>query len=276
MIDIRVWKFSKQTFFYFRYSTHFRLQKQEYRLEDHFSKETKVIMSHAQDECDDRLLPDENIFINPADGLSNQHPTLHELDSEDEEKEIDPDSFDDLPTSLIVTNIHSEVFTNDKLKADLEDLFRMFSENVTFQWLRSFKRLRVNFDTAIAAANARVQLHQYEFYKTSISCYFAQPVTPVSQRNLQPPPLTKQFLISPPASPPAGWEPREEMEPLVNHDLLAALANLTPGESCELHPQSEDQPGIIVHTALIPETPSEDSLTQKPKIVHTKCPERTS
>lgn len=218
----------------------------------------------------DKLSPDQDIFINPADGLPNQHPTLPELDEENEVNDVDPDSFDDLPTSVIVTNIHSEVFTNDQMKAEMEDLFRTFSESATFQWLRSFRRLRVNYDNAVAAANARIKLHQYEFNKkTVISCYFAQPVTPVSHKNLQPPAPVKQFLISPPASPPAGWEPREENEPLVNHDLLAALASLTPGESHELHPQTEDQPGIIVHTAKIA-----DGAIPKQQIIQTKCPER--
>lgn len=67
---------------------------------------------------------------------------------------------------------------------------------------------------------------------------FLQPVTPIdnADRHLQPPALTKQFLISPPASPPVGWEPRDEGEPLVNYDLLAAIANLTPGTSSMLFP----------------------------------------
>lgn len=222
----------------------------------------------------DKPSPDQDIYINPVDGLPSEHPTLP--DGEVAEPEIDPDSFDDLPKSIIVTNIHSEVFENPELKQEMEDLFRTFCETATFQWIRSFRRLRVNYDNAIAAANARIKLHQYEFNnRTVITCYFAQPVTPVSNTNLKPPAPVKQFLISPPASPPAGWEPREENEPLVNHDLLAALATLTPGESHELHPPSEDQPAIIVHTAKLPEVAA-DALSTGPKapIVQTKCPER--
>ncbi|XP_067625282.1 protein sarah-like [Eurosta solidaginis] len=192
---------------------------------------SKLKSSQSNDaSSSEKFSPDQDIFINAADGLPSKHPTLPdgEVDSENEQDAVDPDSFDDLPTSIIVTNIHSEVFTNPDLKQEMEELFRTFCDSATFQWLRSFRRLRVNYDNAIAAANARIKLHQYEFNKkTVITCYFAQPVTPVSNKNLQPPAPVKQFLISPPASPPAGWEPREENEPLVNHDLLAALASLT-------------------------------------------------
>lgn len=58
--------------------------------------------------------------------------------------------------------------------------------------------------------------------------------TDMEDQHLQPPALTKQFLISPPASPPIGWEPREESEPLVNHDLLAAIANLSAGSNIKI------------------------------------------
>lgn len=125
-------------------------------------------------------------------------------------------------------------------------------------------------------ANARIQLHQYHINDSIINCYFAQPVTPVSNRNLQPPAPTKQFLISPPSSPPAGWAQAEELEPIVNQDLLAALANLNPGEVHELHAAGESQPSIVVHTAIVQEATAdgESSPKQTIKAIPTKCPER--
>ncbi|XP_063534948.1 protein sarah [Cydia strobilella] len=220
-------------------------------------------MAHKEE---DEPFQEEDVYINPEDGMPNVHPNIanleHESDSQDEVNDLD-----DIPKSVIVTNIQSDIFANAKLKAELEDLFRTFSENVTFQWLRSFRRLRVNYDSPLAAANARVQLHQYQFYNSCINCYFAQPVTPISFKNLRPPAPVKQFLISPPSSPPVGWEPREEGEPLVNHDLLAALATLAPGESHELHAPTPTQPAIVVHTALAPE-----SAPHPCSIPHTRCP----
>lgn len=239
-----------------------------------------------------KLSPDENIFINAADGLTNQHPMLPQQDSDDDEDhpaKVDGDSFDDLPMSIIVTNIHPDVFNCDTSKQEIEDLFNIFSPTVKFQWLRSFRRLRVNFDSALAAASARIQLHQYQVGKSNINCYFAQPVTPVTNKYLKPPAPYKQFLISPPSSPPAGWEPRAENEPLVNHDLLAALANLTPGESHELHPQTPEHPGIVIHTAIRSDSADEAGDSEEGEdndsngendppnkfpIVQTKCPDR--
>jgi len=93
-------------------------------------------------------------YVNEIDGLPNEHPALPSEYNESDEpnnSEVNNDSFDDLPTSLIVTNIHSEVFVSEDQKQEMEALFRAFSEHVTFQWLKSFRRLRVNYDNAVNA-----------------------------------------------------------------------------------------------------------------------------
>jgi calcipressin-2 len=227
--------------------------------------------------ADSNSIADENddIFINETDGLPDEHPSLPSEYTEQEHNDFDSDVLDDLPTSLIVTNIQSDVFVNDDMKKEMEELFREFSPHVTFHWLKSFRRLRVNYENAITAASARIQLHQFDFNNSQINCYFAQPVTPVSNVNLKLPAPYKNYLISPPSSPPAGWEQCHESEPIVNYDLLAALENLTPGETHEVHPPTCNQPGIVVHTAKIPEEAELelDAGQKNLRIVQTRRPE---
>lgn len=216
------------------------------------------------------------MIINEVDGLPNVHPNYNELElnqqstQRHEARTIDELIHDeDLPTSLIVTNLDSALFKSDELKKQIEMLFKQYGDIVSFQYFRSFRRMRVNYSCPAAAAKARIQLHQTQFLNTIMNCYFAQPVTPIdaADQHLQPPAPLKQFLISPPASPPVGWEPRDEGEPLVNYDLLAAIANLTPGETHELHAASGSQPGIVVHVC------EETGGKPHPRIMHTRCPE---
>ena len=67
-----------------------------------------------------------------------------------------------------------------------------------------------------------------------IQFLFLQVLSPCTdeEAHLHPPALTKQFLISPPTSPPVGWEQPREDRPVVDYDLLAAMASLAPGEDC--------------------------------------------
>ena len=64
---------------------------------------------------------------------------------------------------------------------------------------------------------------------------------------LRPPALSRQFLLSPPPSPPVGWEPPTEGQPMINYELLAALSNMVPGQPLQLHPPEQDKPAIVVH-----------------------------
>ncbi|XP_021364607.1 calcipressin-2-like isoform X2 [Mizuhopecten yessoensis] len=157
-----------------------------------------------------------------------------------------------------------------------EEVFRYFDESVTFNFLKSFRRVRVNFSHPEFAVKAKLSLHEMEVCGTCIKCYMAQPRDKSRDKtdpHLQLPALTKQFLISPPASPPVGWEPVTESEPIINYDLLAAMASLTPGEAHELHKQTESQPAIIVHICENKEA-SDLYGDKRPKLPQTRCPER--
>lgn len=73
---------------------------------------------------EEELEDSENIIINEVDGLPNLHPNYEQLEFEFEGERHDTDirSIDelvhdeDLPTSVIVTNVDPRVFINDDLK----------------------------------------------------------------------------------------------------------------------------------------------------------------
>lgn len=58
---------------------------------------------------------------------------------------------------------------------------------------------------------------------------------PIDDGLLKLPPIEKQFLISPPASPPIGWEQCREMAPVVcDFDLMARLAAFSMEDTYEV------------------------------------------
>jgi len=67
----------------------------------------------------------------------------------------------------------------------------------------------------------------------SFSCNVKQQASDANKspksQYLEPPQPQRQFLISPPGSPPDGWEPVKERAPAINYDLIAAITNLAPG-----------------------------------------------
>lgn len=92
---------------------------------------------------DDDTEEPENMIINEIDGLPNVHPNYEQLDLELEGegngRNREPGTLDDLvndedlPTSVIVTNLDPRVFKSDEIK--VRQKFFLF---LTYKYLRSF------------------------------------------------------------------------------------------------------------------------------------------
>jgi len=172
--------------------------------------------------------------------------SLHPADQEEE-----------LPKSVVVTNVDLSVFDDALTKTSFETMFREYDCGANFHYLRCIRRIRVDFESHLTASMAKQKLDNTLIANNVIHCYFIQVLSPCTDEEayLHVPPLEKQFLISPPCSPPVGWEQPREDKPVVDYDLLAAMAQLSPGENHELQPSKEvtllgksiSTPSIVVH-----------------------------
>jgi len=157
---------------------------------------------------------------------------------------------ENLQWSLSITNVPCSVFEDENTKKVFENLFTQYGceNDRSFIYLKSFRRVRVTLSSEENAKAAQRDIHRKLFSGSELGVFFVQRCFSLnSNSSLMPPPPTKQFLISPPASPPVGWQQTLESHPIVNYDLLAAVATLDTSRPHELHSSAEDAPSIVVH-----------------------------
>ncbi|KEY70703.1 hypothetical protein S7711_07329 [Stachybotrys chartarum IBT 7711] len=136
-----------------------------------------------------------------------------------------------------LTNL--DVFRPDNLQT-IRGLVEAIAPIHAFAPLKSFRRILISFFDEDAAVRVRAAWDGNDVLGDRVRVYFGQP-TPIEARDehLALPDAGKLFFISPPPSPPHGWEMRLEDAPnkLVHaEDLAEALAKL------HHHPVAVDSP----------------------------------
>lgn len=137
------------------------------------------------------------------------------------------------PTNtLLITNLNdTDVFRPDNLQT-IRELIAQTDPVVTWAPLRSFRRIVVSFADEQAAVRVRAIWDGEAIMGERCRVYFGQhtPLRPSDKdRHLELPDAGKLFFISPPPSPPQGWEMRLEDAPnkqVHAEDLAEALAKL--------------------------------------------------
>lgn len=190
---------------------------------------------------------------------------------------------ENLAWSLSITNVPNDVYDNENNKELFEKLFSPYGSESdrSFIYLKSFHRVRVTFNNEENAKEAKKDLHGQLFLGYELGVFLVQRCSSLNNNsNLKPPPLTKQFLISPPASPPVGWEQSLESHPVINYDLLTAVASLDTSKPYQLHTSVEDAPSIVVHLCDEEDSAEEESSKFHPlkslprEVTQTKRPDR--
>jgi len=221
----------------------------------------------------------EELLVLATEDIQGQLDNLDIADEEEEEGGCSDTK------SLIVTNVDLVVFTDALAKAEFESRFLVFDPDISFYYIRTFRRVRIDFSCRSLASAAKGSMDAAVVGGNTIHVYWLRICAPSSAGDvfLAPPPLEKQFLISPPCSPPVGWEQPREGGPVVDYDLLAAVAQLGPGDNHELQPsksvticgQELTAPSIVVQVCEGGGV-GDGRRGQVGKIVQTRRPDRQS
>jgi hypothetical protein len=132
--------------------------------------------------------------------------------------------------TLLITNLNDpEIFRADNIQT-IKDLINSSAPIHSWAPLKSFRRIIVSFFTDDSAIRIKQILDNEEIMGERVRVYFGNPTSiETKDEHLNLPDAGKLFFISPPPSPPHGWEMKLEDAPnkqVHADDLAEALAKL--------------------------------------------------
>ncbi|KAI9820594.1 MAG: hypothetical protein M1827_004963 [Pycnora praestabilis] len=144
--------------------------------------------------------------------------------------------------TLLITNLQDPTIFRPENLLTIRDLINQSAPLHSWAPLKSFRRIVVSFWDTESAIQIRKILDGEAIMGDRVRVYFGEPtpIEPVDQ-HLHAPSGGKLFFISPPPSPPHGWEMRNEAPPNKEthaEDLASALA--------KLHARPQDEPSTPI------------------------------
>jgi len=145
--------------------------------------------------------------------------------------------------TLLITNLdHPAIFQAPNLQT-IRDIISEHGSIHSFSPLKSMRRIIVVFNDIPSAQLIKQKIDNEVIFDCRVRVYFgAHTDLSPTQQHLKAPDAGKLFFISPPPSPPHGWEMKNEEPPnkeVHAEDLAVALANLHAKPSYPVSPEME-------------------------------------
>jgi len=170
-------------------------------------------------------------------------------------------------TLLITRLTESKIFHPASLATIRQHLNDIAPLN-SFSPLKSLQRIIVSFYDEDSAIRVRQAIDGTAFASDSVAkCYFGEP-TPVGdaeKKYLERPDAGRLFFISPPPSPPVGWEMKAEDPPnkqVHAEDLASKLSKLTGRLNDDYPSPTEDKPTLTAADLVAMKTHHRAALSE--------------
>ncbi|KAJ8323754.1 hypothetical protein O5D80_007642 [Batrachochytrium dendrobatidis] len=154
---------------------------------------------------------------------------------------VQMDALEPIATNtLVFTNLALEAFDNQG-HALRNELLSKYQHLIKLVILKSFGRMLAIFAETATAVQIKKDLHKTQFLNYELRVYYGQHTDlsqlgldgKMKQTLLSVPQLERNFLLSPPGSPPVGWEQPKELAPVTGgHTEALSLSTLSLAGFC--------------------------------------------
>eukprot|EP00041_Stephanoeca_diplocostata_P034342 m.1166331 g.1166331 ORF g.1166331 m.1166331 type:complete len:258 (-) comp24505_c0_seq23:1659-2432(-) len=158
---------------------------------------------------------------------------------------------------VLIKGLPPGTFNDDTIAAEFDGILQGFGSVLSISKHEDLGAVKVEYKDIADASAAAAGIKHFDFIGHILDAVTADSTavkdSAPQMDHLCVPELEKQWLISPPPSPPIGWEPIKEDPPVVNMELVHALQGMDPTQPHELHPPDTVRGLPSIHVMLAEE-----------------------